>query len=427
MILSDEERLPREALTRLQLRRLGTAMERVEARVEPIAQRWREAGVRAADVVGLDDLEKVPFMTKRDLRDHYPTGLFGATLAQTQRLQGSSGTRGKPTIVGYSRADLEMWALLVARSLALAGAQPGQLLHNAYGYGLFTGGLGLHQGAERLGLCVLPVSGGQTERQLLLLEDFRPDGIACTPSYLLNLLEALRAHGKEPRALGLRWAILGAEPWSEEMRALIEAGFGLSAVDIYGLSEVIGPGVACECAEAKDGLHVQEDHVLVEVIDPTTGKVLPAGAQGELVFTTLTREISPVVRYRSGDVASVDPSPCRCGRTTLRMSKIKGRTDDMLVVRGVNVFPSEIEAVVSAAEGLLPVHRIVLRRPHSLDEILVQVELAEGAGDLPARLERLLGARLGIGVRVEALPAGSLPRSEGKAARILDERDPGRH
>jgi phenylacetate-CoA ligase len=422
VILSDDERLERDALEGLQLERLKRQLARVEARIEPIARRWQEAGVGAADVGDLRGLARLPFMTKSDLRDHYPTGLFGAALGDSARVQGSSGTRGKPTIVGYSRADLELWSLLVARCLALAGAVPGQVLQNAYGYGLFTGGLGLHQGAERLGLCVLPLSGGQTQRQILFLEDFHPDGIACTPSYLLNIMETLGAEGREPRTLGLKWAILGAEPWSEDMRQVIEAGFGLTAVDIYGLSEVIGPGVSCECAEAQDGLHVQEDHVLVEVVDPVTGQPLPPGATGELVFTTLSREISPVVRYRSGDIASLDLSPCRCGRTTARMSKVKGRTDDMLVVRGVNLFPSEIEAVVSSVEGLLPVHRIVLRRPRALDEVTIQVECAGESGALAQRLEQGLLERLGVGVRVEVLAPMSLPRSEGKAARVLDER-----
>ncbi len=422
VIFSPEERLDRAVLEALQLERLRAQLARVAARVGPIAERWRKAGVVADEIRTLADVTRLPFMTKRDLRDHYPIGLFGAPLAVVARVQGSSGTRGKPTVVGYSRADLDLWALLVARCLALAGAEPGQVLHNAYGYGLFTGGLGLQQGAERLGLCVLPLSGGQTRRQMLFLQDFHPDGIACTPSYLLNLMESLHTDGVEPRELGLRWAILGAEPWSEDMRQVIEDGFGVRAVDIYGLSEVIGPGVACECAEAQDGLHVQEDHVLVEVVDPSTGTPLPPGAVGELVFTTLTREVSPVVRYRSGDVASLDPSPCRCGRTMVRMSKIKGRTDDMLVVRGVNVFPSEIEAVVSSVEGLLPVHRIVLRRPRALDEVVVQVE-AEGPADrLGERMERLLFDRLGIGVRVEVLAPMALPRSEGKAVRVVDER-----
>lgn len=422
MILSEEERLDRSALERLQLERLQATLFRVEARVAPIAERWRAHGVGAASVRSLAEIERLPFMAKADLRSHYPTGLFGAPVREAARIQGSSGTRGKPTIVGYSRADLDMWSLLVARCLALAGAEPGQVLHNAYGYGLFTGGLGLHQGAERLGLCVLPLSGGQTARQLLFLEDFRPDGIACTPSYLLNLMETLVARGVRPRDLGLKWAILGAEAWSEHMRDMIEEGFGLRAVDIYGLSEVIGPGVACECAQAQDGLHVQEDHVLVEVVDPTTGAPLPAGETGELVFTTLTREISPVVRYRSGDVASLDPTPCRCGRTTARMSKVKGRTDDMLVVRGVNVFPSEIEAVVSSFEELLPVHRIVLRRPRALDEVTVQVEFEGDGAQVEGAVTRALFERLGIGVRVEVLAPNTLARSEGKAVRVIDER-----
>lgn len=408
----------------LQLERLNQQLSRIRRSLPEIADRWAGHGVPDRALGDLEELRHWPFMTKADLREAYPMGLFGAPREQVARIQGSSGTRGKPTLVGYSAADLATWAEVVARCLTLVGAQPGQLLHNAYGYGLFTGGLGLHAGAERLGLTVMPASGGQTHRQCVLIEDLRPDGLAATPSYALNIAEHLLAHGKDPQQLGLKWAILGAEPWTEEMRAAIERTFAIDACDIYGLSEVIGPGVAAECHQAKQGLHVHEDHFLVEVIDPETLAPLPDGEAGELVFTTLTREISPVIRYRTGDIASLDHSPCRCGRTTVRMSRIKGRVDDMLVLRGVNIFPSEVERLVLADGQLAPVYLLRLRQRGPLAELAVEVEVLPGADEKEAvaRLGRALLDSFGVRLEVVARPPGSLERSEGKAKRLIDER-----
>ncbi len=421
---SPEETLRRSELSALQLERLNRQLSRLSESPPAIAERLASQGVARRPLADLEEVERLPFMTKADLREAYPLGLFGAARDQVARIQGSSGTRGKPTLVGYSPSDLTLWAEVVARCLTLAGARPGQMLHNAYGYGLFTGGLDLHAGAERLGLTVMPASGGQTQRQCLLIEDLRPDGLAATPSYALNIAEHFRAEGKDPRQMGLSWAILGAEPWTEEMRRAIEEAFAIDALDIYGLSEVIGPGVAAECREAKDGLHVHEDHFLVEVIDPETLAPLPDGVPGELVFTTLTRQISPVLRYRSGDVASLDHTPCRCGRTTVRMSRIKGRVDDMFVLRGVNIFPSEIERLVLADGELAPVYLLRLSQKGPLPELLVEVEALAGADGARAarRLSRALHDNFGVRMEVAVKPPGSLPRSEGKARRLVDER-----
>lgn len=421
-----EERLSRRDMMALQVRRLSEARKRM-LRLPPIAGRWREAGVLDSPLRDVEEIERYPFMQKSDLRDNYPFGLFGVPRGGVSRIQGSSGTRGKPTLVGYSAADLEMWAEVVARCLALVGAQPGQTLHNAYGYGLFTGGLGLQQGAERLGLTVVPSSSGGTPRQLLLLRDLRPDGLACTPSYALNLAESLRREGTDPASIGLKWGIHGAEPWSDGMRRAIEEAFGMDACDIYGLSEVIGPGVSAECREAKDGLHVHEDHFLVEVIDPETGVTLPDGEEGELVFTTLTREVSPVWRYRTGDIASVTHEPCRCGRTTVRMSRIKGRVDDMFVLRGVNIFPSEIERLILEDPSLSPNYLLRLSRKGAMDDLKVEVEAVPGTGEVAARrLAARLRDTFGLRIEVEVVPTETVPRSEGKAKRLVDEREVGR-
>jgi len=418
-----EERLSRREMMALQVRRLDEARQRM-LRLAPVAGRWREAKVGDRPLRDVREIEGFPFMTKADLRDNYPLGLFGVPREEVRRIQGSSGTRGKPTLVGYSAADIEMWAEVVARCLALVGARPGESLHNAYGYGLFTGGLGLHQGAERLGLTVVPASSGGTPRQLLLLRDLRPEGLACTPSYALNLAESLRREGTDPRSIGLRWGIHGAEPWSDGLRRAIEEAFGMDACDIYGLSEVIGPGVAAECREAKDGLHVHEDHFLVEVVDPETGATLPDGEEGELVFTTLTREVSPVWRYRTGDVASITREPCRCGRTTVRMSRLKGRVDDMFVLRGVNIFPSEIERLILEDPALTPHYLLRLTRPGTMDDLRVEVEAVPGEGETAAgRLAARLKDTFGLRIEVSVVPQGAVPRSEGKAKRLIDERE----
>ena len=335
----------RADLARLQSARLVATVQWCAERVAFYRKAFDAAGVAPGSVRGLEDLTRLPFTTKADLREHYPFGLFAVPLPEVRRIHASSGTRGKPTVVGYTARDLETWSECMARGLVAAGARPGDLLHLAYGYGLFTGGLGFHQGAERLGCTVVPAASGNTLRQILLLQDFRPQGLACTPSFALHLAEALREAGTDGRSLGLRYGTFGAEPWSEGMRAQIEAALGLRAVDFYGLSEVIGPGVAAEC-EARDGLHVNEDHFLVEVVDPASGAPLPPGRPGELVFTSLTKEALPVIRYRTGDVSALSLEGCRCGRTLARMARLTGRTDDMLVIRGVNVYPSQIEAAL---------------------------------------------------------------------------------
>jgi phenylacetate-CoA ligase len=430
------ETMPREDLRALQRRRLQQVVERVYARVECYRRRFDEAGVRPEQVRTLDDLRRLPFTTKRDFRDTYPFGLFAVPVGETVRLHASSGTTGKPTVVGYTRGDIAVWAEVCARCLAASGARPGDVFQNAYGYGLFTGGLGMHYGAELLGLCTIPVSGGNTERQILLLQDFGPRIIACTPTYALTLAEALRARGIAPGTLPLRYGVLGAEPWTEEMRAAIEAGLGITAVNIYGLSEVIGPGVSNECVEEQRGAHIFEDHFLVEVVDPQSGQPLPPGERGELVFTTLTKEAVPVIRYRTGDLAWLIDEPCRCGRTHVRMSRVVGRTDDMLIIRGINVFPSQVEAALGTVPDLTPHYRLVVTRD-TLDELEVQVEVGEAflqraggalAPDAPAvqalrrRVEETLFGVLALHTRVTLMPPGTLPRSEGGKLRRVDDR-----
>lgn len=421
-----EERLSPKEMDVLQRERLSRQLSRVRTRLPEMGRRFEGAPAKNEPVADLKEIQSWPFMTKADLRDAYPFGLFGAPRTEVARIQGSSGTRGKPTLVGYSAGDISMWADVVARCLALVGAEPGQMLHNAYGYGLFTGGLGLHQGAERLGLTVLPASSGGTARQMLLMKDLLPDGISCTPSYALNLAESLRAEGTDPRSLGLKWGILGAEPWTQAMREAIEDAFGIDACDIYGLSEVIGPGVAAECKEAKDGLHIHEDHFLAEVIDPSTGTWLPDGEEGELVFTTLTREISPVIRYRTGDIASLNHERCTCGRTTVRMSRIKGRVDDMFVLRGVNIFPSEVERLVLGEGDLAPHYLVRLVKHGVLDACIVEVEATSqnvSQEGVKASLERKIRDTFGVRMDVLVNSPGTLQRSEGKAKRLMDERE----
>jgi phenylacetate-CoA ligase len=399
VILQPElETLPRRELERLQRERL-----------------------RARFGVELEALPELPFRVKAELREAYPFGLLQVPIEQCIRIHASSGTRGKATIVAYTRADLALWADCCARALAGAGAGPGTLVHVAYGYGLFTGGLGLHYGAERLGCTVVPASGGNTPRQAQLLEDLGAEILCCTPSYAL----AIADHVSEPARLRLRAGLHGAEPWTEALRQAIESALGLSALDIYGLSEVIGPGVAAECAEGRNGAHVNEDHFLVEVVDPASGETLEDGQVGELVFTTLTKEALPLLRYRTGDLASVTREPCVCGRTLARMSRVVGRTDDMLIIRGVNVFPSEIERTLLAIPELAPHYQLLVERPGHLDELTVEVELRPGepGGErLQALVEERLGRALGLTARVRVGEPGSVARSEGKALRVLDRR-----
>ena len=431
------ETMPREELAALQRARLQALAGRVYTRVPFYRQAFDRAGVRPEQVRSLDDLRRLPFTRKADLRDHYPFGMLAVPLDQVARIHASSGTTGKPTVVAYTRADLGVWAEVCARCLAASGARPGDVFHNAYGYGLFTGGLGMHYGGELLGLTVVPVSGGNTERQLLLIQDLEPRVIACTPSYLLTLAEAAAAHGLDPERLSLRFAVLGAEPWTEGMRREIERRLPVKAVNIYGLSEVIGPGVSNECVEEQRGSHVFEDHFLVEVLDPATGEPVPPGEPGELVFTTLTKEALPVIRYRTGDIASLDPSPCACGRTHARMSLVIGRTDDMLVIRGVNVFPSQVESVVVQVAGLSPHYQLIVTRERTLDEMEVRIEVAPSLVDaaglfdarapaaeaLRARVVEGLRGVTGLGLQVTLVAPGTLPRSEGgKLRRVVDRR-----
>ena len=431
----DVETAPRAALRALQAERLRATVTRARARVPFYKDAFAEAGVRDGDV-DLERLGELPFTRKEHLRDHYPFGLFAVPREELVRIHASSGTRGKPTVVGYTRGDLEVWREVMARALSAAGAEPGQLVQIAYGYGLFTGGLGFHDGAEHMGLTVVPVSSGNTLRQILLLQDFRPHGLACTPSFALHIGESMREQGMDPRAVGLRYGLFGAEPWTEAMRAQLQALWGCAAVDFYGLSEMIGPGVATECVEARDGLHLSEDHFLPEIVDPQTGASRPAGCEGELVLTTLTREALPMIRYRTGDVTRLDPSPCRCGRTTVRMARIKGRTDDMLVIKGVNVYPSQLEAALLTVPELAPHYQLLVDRRGAFPALAVQVEpverlVQEWGGFEATRAEVVaLGAHvaarlrghLGLNPEVSVVAPKSIPRSEGKAVRVVERR-----
>ena len=420
------ETLPRERLVALQLDRLRALVAYVKERVPLYHDRL--ADVEPHDIASLDDLGRLPFTRKADLRDTYPFGMFAVPREQLLRIHASSGTTGKLTVVGYTRADVELFANVNARSLAMGGAEPGMILHNAYGYGLFTGGLGLHGGGERLGMTVVPVSGGLTERQLMLISDFRPEVICCTPSYALTLAQAFAERGVAPDELSLRYALLGAEPWTDAMRREVDAGLGVVSTNIYGLSEVIGPGVSCECVEERAGLHVNEDHFLAEIVDPQTEQRLPEGEEGVLVFTTLTKQALPLVRYWTGDITSLSSAPCACGRTLVRMGRLTGRTDDMLIIRGVNVFPTQVEAALLQLPELTPNYRIVVTRSGTLDEAEVEVEVAEAlaadkTSEVRARAEQQLRERIGCSLRVTLQPPGTVPRSEGgKLQRVLDRR-----
>jgi phenylacetate-CoA ligase len=433
MIYDEEfETLPREALEALQLKRLQQVVSRVYHTVGFYKKSFDQAGVQPENLKTLNDLKRFPFTTKQDLRDNYPFGLFAAPMSSVVRLHASSGPTGASTVVGYTKRDIETWSDLMGRCFVAAGLTKNDIIHNAYGYGLFTGGLGAHYGAERIGASVIPMSGGNTKRQITILQDFRPTAICCTPSYALNLAEQGKLMGVEMRSLALRVGIFGAEPWSENMRQEIEKAMGLTAFNIYGLSEIMGPGVAMECSEARDGMHIFEDHFLVETIDPQTCEVLPPGEEGEIVFTTLTKEAFPLIRYRTRDIARLNPSPCRCGRTHIRMGRVMGRSDDMLIIRGVNVFPSQIEAVLVGIEGLEPHYQLIVDREGTLDTLEVQVELSEKqAADfdevkvlqkLESRLKKDMKDYLGITAKVKLVEPKTLQRSEGKANRVIDRR-----
>lgn len=438
------ESLARPELHALQQERLRRVVRYVSDRVAFYRRKLDDARTRPECVQSLGDLGRLPFTSKADLRDEFPFGAFAVPPERLARIHASTGTTGRPVVVGYTGADLLAWSGLCARALCLAGARPGQMFQNAYGYGLFTGGLGMHAGAERLGLTVIPASGGNTSRQVLLLRELKSEILACTPSYALTLAEALTADGIAPGSLALRTLVLGAEPWTEAMRAEIESRLGVDAVDIYGLSEVIGPGVACECAEAKAGAHIAEDQFIVEVIDPATGEPRDDGERGELVFTTLHKEAMPLIRYRTGDLASVVREPCRCGRTLARMSRVAGRTDDMLIIRGVNIYPSQVGAALAGVGEISSHWHLVVTRPRQLDELEVQIEVNAGFqehasvpgdagfetmdsgrwGRLTEACQRRLREALGLNVRVTLVPPGHLPRSDGgKLRRVTDRRD----
>ncbi len=423
------ETMPRAELEALQAKRLKRTIERAYAKVPHVRAKFDAAGVNPGHFKTLADIARFPFSTKADLRDNFPFGLFAVPREQVLRLHASSGTTGRPTVVGYTKGDLDLWSDLIARSLACMGAKPGDVFHNAFGYGLFTGGLGFHYGAERLGCTTVPVSGGATERQVLLLKDFGARFIGATPSYALNIAEVAEGMGVDLRKLSLRYGAFGAEPWSDAMRRDIEAKFGIKAMDTYGLSEIIGPGVASECHQAQSGLHIWEDHFFCEVIDPDTTQVLPAGEAGELVLTTLTKEALPMIRYRTRDITRLADEPCACGRTHRRMMRVTGRSDDMLIIRGVNVYPSQVEAHLVGFPGLAPHYQIVLTRDGPMDAMTIEVELAPPAPrDEPFVVKMAhevrdhLKAMVGVTCEVVLKAPGEVPRSQGKAVRVKDLR-----
>lgn len=427
------EAMPREQLQELQTERLKEIVAYVAEHSPFYQQKFREAGVSPEDIKSLDDLRRLPFTLKDDLREHYPFGTFCVPLNQVVRIHASSGTTGKPTVGGYTRKDMELWAEVMARTVTAAGVTDKDVAHNGYGYGLFTGGLGFHLGFETVGATVVPISGGMTRRQIMLLEDFGATVLTCTPSYSLVLAEEAADLGIDfKKQMKVRVGIFGAEPWSERMRLEIEAKLGLEAYDIYGLTEIIGPGVSVEC-EHHNGLHIFEDHFLPEIIDPATGEPLPYGQEGELVFTTLTKEAMPMIRYRTRDRTILHPEPCPCGRTIVRMEKVLGRTDDMLIVRGVNVFPQLVEATLLSIQGLEPQYQIMIDRPKDqLDILEVWVEASpelfnpidtQALERLRARSEEELAETLGISARVKLLGPRTIERSVGKAKRIIDKRE----
>ena len=423
------ETMPREQLAALQLARLQGSVRNAYHHVPMQRARLDTAGLNPDDIRSLADLQRLPFTVKADLRVHYPFGMFARPCSELARLHASSGTTGKPTVVGYTHEDIDTWADLMARSLAAAGARSGDVVHNAYGYGLFTGGLGAHYGAERLGAVVVPMSGGSTERQVALIMDFRARVLCATPSYALAIAEMAESQGVDLRTSALEVGLFGAEPWSQAMRREIEARLGLKAVDVYGLSEIMGPGVACEC-ECQAGLHGWEDHFLFEVIDPESGGVLPEGEAGELVITTLTKQALPMLRYRTRDITRLTSAPCDCGRTHLRILRITGRNDDMLIIRGVNVYPSQIEAVLIGRPAIAPHYQIVVQRQGSLDQVRVEVEAQPGvpadtfeavAHDVAHHIKSLIGISADVVVKAP----GAIPRSQGKAVRVRDLRQKG--
>jgi phenylacetate-CoA ligase len=420
------ETMPRRDLAALQLARLKTSLAYAYERVPHYRQAFDAKGVRPEDLKSLDDLALFPFTVKADLRNNYPFGLFAVKQDALRRIHASSGTTGKPTVVGYTANDLSLWADLCARTMSTNGARPGEIVHNAYGYGLFTGGLGYHSGAERLGCAVTPVSGGNTEKQIQLLQDFGATVLCCTPSYALNIAETAEQMGIDPKSFKVRLAVFGAEPWSETLRGEIDQRLGLRAQDTYGLSEIIGPGVAAECPE-RNGLHGWEDHFLFEILDPETLKPLPPGQQGELVITTLTKEALPMVRYRTRDITSLNLDPCACGRTHARLMRITGRNDDMLIIRGVNVYPSQVESVLVGLPGIEPHYQLVITRQGAMDHLTVEAEASpllpehvynQTASQVRHHIKSLIGVTCDVVIK----QLGEIPRSLGKAVRVRDLR-----
>ena len=434
MIYNEEfETLPREVLETLQLKRLQQVVQRVYHTVGFYRTAFDKASVKPDDIKTLSDLRRLPFTTKQDLKDNYPFGLFAVPMSSIVRLHASSGTTGRSTVVGYTKRDIDTWSELMARCFVAAGLTKNDIIHNAYGYGLFTGGLGAHYGAEKLGASVIPMSGGNTKRQIMILQDFGPTAICCTPSYALNLAEQGEAMGVDMRSLNLRVGILGAEPWSEQLRDEVESKLNITALNIYGLSEIMGPGVSMECLEGRHGMHVFEDHFIVETIQPETGELLPYGEEGELVFTTITKEAFPLIRYRTRDISRLMVEPCRCGRSHLRMDRVTGRSDDMLIIRGVNVFPSQIEAVLVAVTELEPHYQLLVDRVGSLDTLEIQVEISEkifadsdevrNLQKIERRLAKDIKDYLGVTAKIKLVEPKSLQRFEGKASRVVDKRN----
>jgi phenylacetate-CoA ligase len=423
------ETMPREDLEQLQLERLQSTLNRVHRNVTFYRNRFEEMGVMPGDIRTREDLERIPFTTKEDLRENYPYGMFALPLREVVRIHSSTGTTGKPTVVGYSANDIDSWSEVVARIMTAGGVTRDDVVQIAFGYGLFTGGFGLHYGAEKIGASVIPISSGNTEKQLMIMEDYRTSAIVCTPSYGMYLAETIEEQGREPGSLSLKYGLFGSEPWSDHMREEIESRTGIIATDNYGLSEVMGPGVAGECLE-KSGLHLNEDHFIPEIIDPETGKVLPFGEEGELVITTVTREAMPLIRYRTRDITRLVNDSCPCGRTLVRMEKVKGRTDDMLIIKGVNIYPAQVEQVLFGFEGVTPHYQIVLTREGSMDHMEILVEVNETIffdemkkqRDMVDSINEKMRNALGLSAKVKLVEPRSLERFQGKAERVRDER-----
>ena len=423
------ECMSREELQQLQLERLQATLNRVYKNVTCYRNRFNELGIVPEDIQSLDDLGKLPFTTKEDLRLNYPYGMFAVPLREVVRIHSSSGTTGKPTVVGYTKHDIKVWSNLVARFMTAAGVNHDDVVQIAFGYGLFTGAFGLHYGAETIGASVIPMSSGNTEKQIMIMQDYKTTALVCTPSYAITIADRMEKMGIDPKTLSLKVGLFGAEPWSEAMRREIESRLFISATDNYGLSEIIGPGIAGDC-EYKSGMHIFEDAFIPEIIDPDTGEVLPPGSVGELVLTTLTKEAFPMIRYRTRDITSLDYSPCACGRTMVRMKKTMGRSDDMLIIKGVNVFPSQIEEVLFAIEGCEPHYQIIVDRKGALDALEIQIEVTENIffDEMKRQraflemVEKRIDSVLGVGATVKLVEPNSIPRHEGKAQRVIDRR-----